>query len=256
MHDRLVSDVPASRTPQVKDGRVVSIAQVGDSIVVGGTFTQVSAANGSGLVGRQGVFAFNAETGLITEAFNPTVDGSVNAVFPGPTPGTVYVAGAVRTINGVSTKVALLDVNTGATVTSFKAPAMNGSVEDIVKLGDRLFLGGNFTTVAGAAHQGLATLNASTGVRDPFMGVNVSVNHNWTEGSTGARGAVGVKALAVTPNGQRLVAIGNFKKGQRRPRPRPGGGDRLDRNDGPGRQLADRSVQVDVRFQCVRRVGP
>jgi WD40 repeat protein len=212
-HDRVVSEVPASWTPQVKDGRVLSIAQVGTSMVAAGTFTQVSAANGSGLVGRQGVFAFNATTGAITGAFNPTVDGAINVVFPGPSAGTVYVAGTFRTVNGVaSDKVALLDVSTGAVVTSFKAPGINGAVQDLVKLGNRLYLGGAFTTVNGFEHKGLATLNATTGARDPFMGVDVSVNHNWTEGSTGARGAVGVKALAIAPSGQRLVAIGNFKQ--------------------------------------------
>lgn len=212
VHDRVVSEVPVSWTPQVKDGRVLSIAQVGGSMVVAGTFTQVSAANGSGQVGRQGVFAFSASNGAITAGFNPTVDGAINAVFPGPTADTVYIAGTFKTVNSVpANKVALLNVDTGAMVTTFTTPRINGAVQDVVKLGNRLFLGGAFTTVAGVAHQGLATVNASTGAVDPYMGVDVSVNHNWVEGSTGARGAVGVKALAIAPDGKRLVAIGNFK---------------------------------------------
>ncbi len=37
----LVKDVPVAGTPQVLDGRVSSIAQVGNTMILGGTFTQV-----------------------------------------------------------------------------------------------------------------------------------------------------------------------------------------------------------------------
>jgi hypothetical protein len=211
-HSQVVSEVPVGWTPQVKDGRVLSIAQVGTSMVVAGTFTRVSAASGGGLVDRQGVFAFNASSGAINASFAPAVNGAINAVFPGPTPGTVFIAGSFSVVNGVqANKVALLEVSTGATVGTFRAPGINGAVQDLVKLGNRLYVAGSFTSVANTVHKGLVTLNASTGALDPFMGVNVSVNHNWTEGSTGARAAVGVNALAVSPDGQRLAAIGNFK---------------------------------------------
>ena len=37
-------------------------------------------------------------------AFAPALDGMVNAVSPGPTPGTVYVGGAFNTIGGAKAK--------------------------------------------------------------------------------------------------------------------------------------------------------
>src|SRR3712207_9493094 len=39
-----------------------------------------------------------------------------------------------------------------------------------------------YTTLfrSGVAHGGLATLNATTGALDAYMGVDVAVNHNWT----------------------------------------------------------------------------
>ena len=44
------------------------------------------------------------------------------------------------------------------------------------------------------------------------MNVQLTENHNWTEGSNGARGAVGARAISVHPSGSKLVVIGNFRK--------------------------------------------
>ena len=211
-HDRVVSAVPASWTPQIKDGRVFAITQVGTTMVVGGSFTQVSPSSGSPNSARQRIMAFNATNGAISSTFNPTINGDVNAVAPGPTSGTVYVAGSFSTVNGVTAKVALLNVSNGATVTSFRAPGINGAVNDIVRYGNRLYVAGTFTTVGGTTKRGLTTLNATTGALDPFMNVQLTENHNWTPGGGGAQGPVGAKAIAVNQAGTKLVVIGNFRK--------------------------------------------
>jgi hypothetical protein len=89
---------------------------------------------------------------------------------------------------------------------------MNGVVQALQRRGNRLFVGGAFNKVGGVNHGGIATLNATTGALDPFMNSNASVNHNWTTGSRGAKGPIMIRALDITPDGSRLIALGNFKK--------------------------------------------
>jgi len=209
----IVSAIPSATTPQILDGLVLDIEQVGSRIVVTGTFTQVQnvAANGGNILDRASVFAFDPTTGAVDTAFAPAVSGTVNAAVAGSN-GTVYLGGAFSSVNGTTIRnVAQVSLATGV-LTSFRAAATNAAVNDLAVSGARLFVGGAFTTVGGVAHGGLATLNATTGALDPYMGVDVAVNHNWTTGSTGAKGAVGVDTIDIAPDGQRLVAIGNFKQ--------------------------------------------
>ncbi len=214
-HTAVVSAVPAAQTPHVVDGRVTDIEQVGNRIVVTGTFTQVRNTANSEILNRFKVFSFDPATGAVDPAFVPTVAGTgatVNTAAVGPN-GTVYLGGVFTTVNGTTIRnIAQVSLSTGALVPTFKPAASNGAVNDLVVSGSRLFVGGVFTTVGGQGHGGLAALNATTGAVDPYMGVDVAVNHNWTTGSTGAKGAVGVSSLDVSPDGQRLVAIGNFKQ--------------------------------------------
>lgn len=211
-HDRVVSPVPASWTPQVKDGKVRAITQVGNIMVVGGGFTRVSNSGGGGLVNRQNIVAFNATTGAIVSAFNPTISGQVATLAPGPTSNTVYIGGAFSSVNGVAGKVFLLNVTNGQTVATFKAPNMNGAVNNVVRAGNRLFVAGNFTSVANTPRGGLATLDATTGVMDTFLTVSLKVNHNYTGQPGEAAGAVGARSMDISPDGRWLVVGGNFKK--------------------------------------------
>lgn len=209
--DRVVSDVPAAFTPQVKDGQVNSITQVGGTIVLGGTFTMVTPSGGSPSYSRSGVVAASATTGAINTGFNPALNGDVNSVEPGPTSTTVYVAGTFSTANGVASKgVALLNLSDGSLAAGWKGSSMNGIVEDVQRVGNRLYVAGRFTSVSNTPHGGLVTLSATTGQLDPFMNSNVAGHHNYN-GVSGANAAVGAENLAVSPDGTRMVAIGNFK---------------------------------------------
>ena len=81
---RLVSDNPANFTPHVLDGEVNAIIQVGNTMVVGGNFTQVQAASGGGAVARTNIFAFNATTGALNTTFAPTLNGEVTSLVAAP----------------------------------------------------------------------------------------------------------------------------------------------------------------------------
>ena len=209
----VVSAVPSSTTPNVVDGAVLTITQVGGTIVMGGSFTQVKSPDQTTTYNLPFVVAFDAATGAVNTAFAPVLDGAVNAVLPGPTAGTVYVGGAFGTMGGVRSKgLVLLNVSNGTKAAGFTAPAMNGLVNTLKRSGNRLFVGGTFTTLGTAARGGIGSLNATTGAVDSFVTSTVAVNHNWTPTNGAAKGGVGVQKLDVTPDGTRMVAIGNFKQ--------------------------------------------
>lgn len=208
--ERMPGAVPAKTTPGVRDGEVTKIVAVGDQIIAGGLFTQVSDPLDGGTYTRTNLFAFDAATGLVSQTFNPQVDGQVQQLLPGPTPDTVYVAGDFNKINGRGPgHVQLLDVNTGQAVTTFKAPATNGGVATMELLpGNRLFIGGFFTKLGGSPHGQLASLNATTGAVDPFIDITVAQNHS---PSPRKFAPVGARESGLTPAGDRMVVIGNFR---------------------------------------------
>jgi PKD repeat protein len=209
--DRMPGDVPTRKTPWVLDGEVTKIVQVGDVMVAGGLFTQVTDPMNGTPYTRQNLFVFDATTGLVSQTFNPTVDGQVQQLLPGPTDDTVYVAGDFTKINGKGpSHLQLINVDTGLAVPSFQAPTTNGGIETMDLLpGNRLFIGGFFNRIGGVAHGQLATLDATTGALDPFLDITVSGHHN--NSGTGAQAPVGPRESGVTPAGDRLVVVGNFR---------------------------------------------
>src|SRR5215204_1884931 len=102
--DRVVGAVPGTNSPHVIDGRVFAITQVGNTVLVGGSFTQVQPYNRSATYGLPYVVAFDATTGAVNTAFTPQLDGTVETLQPGPTAGTVYVGGSFNTHRGATAK--------------------------------------------------------------------------------------------------------------------------------------------------------
>ncbi|MET0999820.1 MAG: PKD domain containing protein, partial [Marmoricola sp.] len=200
---RLVAAAPAAGTPHVLNGAVASIAQVGDQMVLGGSFTTARNDNSQTQLTRNRLLAFNANTGLISTTFLPNPNGSITTVIPAGDGATVYVAGSFSSIGGVArTNVARVRVSDGAVVTEFNAGSVTGQVKDLRLSNGRLWLAGAFTHVGGRAQRALATVNATTGAFDTYMRLTLAGVHN---GSYTA-----VAKIDISPNGSRLVAIGNF----------------------------------------------
>ena len=201
----LPSAVPSAVTPQVDNGAVWSVAQVGNTLVMGGTFTSI------GGVSHANIAAFNATTGAVSTTFTASTNGQVYSVQPGPNDHTVYVGGSFTQVNGQPAQfLTMLDTGTGQIVSTFRPPAFDfGMIRDMAVSGNRLFIGGFFGHVGNFTHGGIATLNATTGALDPYLNVQLAGRHNDT--GTGAQGWIGPWALDVSPNGQRLVVTGNFK---------------------------------------------
>ena len=214
-HTTMVGEIPPDKTPNINDGNVVAVYDAGTKVIVGGSFTRAQDRGTTTTeVTRNYLLAFDQTTGKIDNSFVPALDREVTAVIAGPTPGTVYVAGEFNTVSGQNgfRKLALLNISDGSPVAGFKAPAFDGTIKDIALVGGRLLVGGIFGTVGSATRNGLATLNATTGVLDDYLTVSLTGHHNWTPTNGGASAGVGAAKLAVSPDGKRLVVIGNFKK--------------------------------------------
>ncbi|WP_232828266.1 PKD domain-containing protein [Kribbella monticola] len=201
--DRVVSADPANFTPNVLNGAVKAILQVGNTILIGGTFTQIQAATGGPILTRNNLAAFDAATGAISTSFVPNPDGEVTTIIPSADSSTVYIGGYFNNVSGAgSPSTARINATTGALDPTFKAPKLNGRIKDMRLVGNRLWLAGNFTTVQSQPQVALATVNATTGAFDAFMRLSIAGLHNG--------GVTTVIKMDVTPDGSHLVGIGNF----------------------------------------------
>jgi hypothetical protein len=142
---------------------VNAVAVSGSKVWAAGWFTRV----GNPSVVRERLAAFDAGTGAVTP-FSQGIDQPVDAV--AVSGSTVYAAGRFTTINGVSTRrrlAAFRDIagTTGA-LTTFN-PDVDGPVNALSLNGDRLYLGGEFATVGGAARRNIAAVDTA-GAITPF----------------------------------------------------------------------------------------
>ena len=203
--DLVVSADPANFTPHVLDGEVYAVAEVGDTIVLGGVFTRArNAPSGSPELARTNLLSFNKVTGVINEGFAPVPDGVVRSLAPAGDGTSVFVGGQFNNINGTAAfKVARLDVHTGARVAGFNPGLINAIVYDVKLSGNRLFIGGAFTVIKGTPRTYLAELDPVTGALRPDVNLSFS-GVLWG-------GLTQVFRLDVTPDGSRMVVIGNFK---------------------------------------------
>ncbi|MGI5225878.1 PKD domain-containing protein [Actinoallomurus sp. CA-142502] len=207
----IVSADPANFTPNLVDGDVQSVVQIGSRIFIGGNFTQVKEAGSDTVITRDRVLAFDATTGKIDDSFKPSADGEVTVLLPAADGKSIYLGGMFTHIDGVAQKVlARLDVDTGQPVPGF-TPNLDARVKDLRLAGGRLWVGGNFDLVDGASQNALAALNPDTGRRDAFQSLSFSGTQNG--------GTTLVYKMDVTPDGSKLIAVGNFTSvgGQSRP---------------------------------------
>jgi hypothetical protein len=211
----VVSVTPASYTPDVSNGIVDVVGQVGSTVFVGGSFTSVSPHGSSASQSRQHLFGFTDGTGAIVSGFNPTVNGNVATIIPGPTAGTVLVGGGFSTIDGTRSRLALLDASTGAIAPGWKSPSINAEVNSVALRNGRLYVAGDFTTVAGQSRVGLAVLDPATGALLSYAVPSFTGHHNYGRlcdplASICAEAGTGIKSMDINPAGTRLAAIGNF----------------------------------------------
>jgi hypothetical protein len=98
-----------------------------------------------------------------------------------------------------------LDPTTGQRIGAFSVGNPNGQVWDIKVTGNLLIVGGRFTTINSVARDRLAAVDVTTGA------VSSSVSFSITDPHT-SDSVPWVYSLDVTPDGSKLVIIGNFMK--------------------------------------------
>jgi Domain of unknown function (DUF5122) beta-propeller len=198
----VVSANPVDFTPHVLDGTVWTLAVVGDTVIVGGSFTKVTDSSRRQTYARKNVFAYGLNDGAV-RAFDPAVDGAVYALAAGPS-GTVYLGGAFKTVNGAAQRgLARVAVDDGRRIPTFAASINWGDVRALAVSGNQLYAGGTFSAINGVSRVGLARMNPITGALDSGFDARLSA-----PGLSRTR----VEHFDISPDGTRLIAIGALLK--------------------------------------------
>ncbi len=197
-HSLVVSADPADYTPNVLDRKVLALAQIGSTMYVGGTFEEEANVGGPTLLQTK-LFAFDTVTGLIDESIDPYVRGNVNAL---ATDGTnLYVGGTFSRVSGVPSSLIAKLGPAGNVITAFKAQITGTAVHDLNYANGMLYVGGAFSQVNGTNRSNFAIIDATDGSLEP-INVRFTGLHN---------GGVGrVTKFDISPDGTKLVAVGNF----------------------------------------------
>jgi PKD repeat protein len=213
--NRVVAETsPASWTPHVLDGYVRTFAEAGDIVLAGGNFSTVTGPNGGAQLARDNIVAFEKGTGAILGSFNPSLNGEVFEILPTGDGQTVYVVGGFTSWNGQNvSRIIKVNATTGQRVAAFSPPGFNGRIHDAALSGDRLYVMGRFTTISGQPHTLVAALNPSTGTLIPEVKIDIAVPR-----PNRPDGFLTVASGDVTPDGSRMVIIGNFTEIAGQPR--------------------------------------
>ncbi|MGA5304438.1 PKD domain containing protein [Nucisporomicrobium flavum] len=201
-HPSVVSANPVDFTPHVVKGTVWATAVVGDTVVVGGSFTQVQDSTGKLTYNRKNIFAYGLSDGVV-RPFAPEVDAPVYALAPGAG-NSVYLGGAFRTVNKVAQRgLARVALGSSDRVAGFGAKINWGDVRAMAVRGSRLYVGGTFSAINGVSRVGLARLDTTSGAVDAGFDAKLSA-----PGLSRTR----VEHFDLTPDGKRLVIIGALLK--------------------------------------------
>ena len=189
------------------DGTANAVVVAGQTMFVGGDFTNVYSKNGGSLP-RSYLVGIDRATGEPT-SFTPELNGAVWALALSPDQNTLYVGGSFRMAQGQSRKyIAAYDVKTGR-LTSFDPPSPNSALRAIAADGKKVYLGGLFTSLGGVRRNYVAAVEAGTGKLDnrfvawPNDKVNslvIGIDRLWLGGEFTTIGGVRQKGLgAVDP---------------------------------------------------------
>jgi hypothetical protein len=182
-----------------------TVAEAGSQMVVGGRFRTIENGNRTVQYTRHNVFAFNASTGAVNLDFDPVVDGDVWGTWSDGT--SVYIGGAFRNVNGQPrSTLAKLSLATGDLDPNFAPPFRGGRISDIAMVNGQLIVSGTF-------RKRIASLDPDTGKMTTYLDHVVG-------GRLPNSDSAQVFHFDISPNGQRLIGVGNFLTvdGQERPR--------------------------------------
>ena len=146
-------------TVKVGGGGVHAVARGETHTYLGGLFSSV------GVQLRSNVAAVTAD-GKVDPQFDPGTNGKVNAIAVSENGATVFLGGTFTQVDGVArTGLAAVDATTGEVRPNWEANTAGATVEvaSLAVEGDRLYVGGRFTSIDGAARPRLAAVTVDTG---------------------------------------------------------------------------------------------
>ena len=150
-----VTGVVTTDGSAVPNVEVVSFAQVGNTVFVGGKFQYVQQGAAGTRTEQRHLAAFDATTGAWISSFRPVLDGTVWDMEATPD-GRLVVGGQFTTVNGVpASGLVALDPATGATVAGWRAAVIREgtterpAVRSMDLSGDWIYIGGNFNRITG-----------------------------------------------------------------------------------------------------------
>lgn len=205
-HTGLVSEFASFNTPGVVDGRVEAIAIDGDTVYVGGNFTQIQETLGGEIIDQPYLFAYSKSSGDIIRSFDPVLDNRVLALEIAGDGSSVFAAGTFGRINGEGGRRGLVKIDSNGDRVSGFGARPNKTVKTLVRLGSTLYIGGGFDTISGTAVENLAALDTTTGAVNP----NLNLDFSGPIPNPGRHSNQGVDDIDVTTDGQLLAIAGNF----------------------------------------------
>ncbi len=183
-------------TPGNSTGSVLALTLSADGsrLVAGGDFSYFGGAV------RPRLAAVDPRTGAIDPAFNPGADGPVRALVRAAD-GRIFAGGDFNRIGGRTQPRLAALAGAGGTVDAGWQVGADGRVGALALSADgtRLYVGGDFASVGGAARRRLAAV--------ALAGAG-AVDQGWNPGATGPFDNGEVRALALSPDGSRLYAGG------------------------------------------------
>ena len=121
-HTTIVSEFASFNTPGVVDGRVEAIAVDGDTVFVGGTFTQIQEPLSDEIIDQPYSFAYSKSTGNIIREFDPVLNNVVLALETTGEGTGVFAGGVFNIINGESNRRGIVKIDdNGDRVSGFGA---------------------------------------------------------------------------------------------------------------------------------------
>jgi hypothetical protein len=188
------------------NGRIWSIVATGDTVYLGGAFTQVTDTDGKSYQ-RNNLAAIDASTGRLLQGWNPNATNSngtskVRAMALSSDGTRLFVGGTFSRVGGTARgRLAAISPTTGVLVGGWNGGNFEGSVWALAASANRLYVGGDFTTVSGQARERLAAVDSATGTLDPTWKPR-AYRGDGTEST--------VRALQLSSDGTLLYAGGFF----------------------------------------------
>ena len=205
-HDALVSEFASFNTPGALDGRVEAIAVDGDTVFVGGTFTQIQEPLNGEIIDQPYLFAYSKSSGNIIRSFDPQLNNEVYALETTGEGTGIFVGGVFTILNDETNNRGLLKLDDNGDRVSGFVPRPDAVVHTLVRLGNTLYVGGNFTRISRTDIEYLAAIDTVTGAVDSSL----DLDFDGTISTDRANGVPGIREIDITSDGRLMGVVGNF----------------------------------------------